>query len=150
MRLRCLCNQDSWVMFNFLCIVQLVQHIYIYMLPIAEIFFILIFFLLFSFFSSGNARLFSQFLIKFGINSRCDPDRSEYGENECHTSCSEWCNPAYGCTAGTTCYNDQAFIEQLIQNIQVKTSQGTVKFKKVVRISNIQGGLGKIIVKDPP
>ncbi|XP_023346464.1 uncharacterized protein LOC111715385 isoform X2 [Eurytemora carolleeae] len=49
---------------------------------------------------------------------RCDPDRSEYGENECHTSCSEWCNPAYGCTAGTTCYNDQAFIEQLIQNIQ--------------------------------
>ena len=24
---------------------------------------------------------------------RCDPNRPEYGEGECHTSCSEWCNP---------------------------------------------------------
>jgi len=45
---------------------------------------------------------------------RCDPDREEYGESECHTSCEGWCNPKYGCTAGTTCYNDLAFIEQLI------------------------------------
>ena len=30
----------------------------------------------------------------------------------------EWCNAEYGCTAGTTCYNDLAFIEQLIQDLQ--------------------------------
>jgi len=48
---------------------------------------------------------------------RCEPNRTDYGENECHASCSEWCNPGYGCTAGTTCYNDLAFVEQLILNI---------------------------------
>merc|ERR1712013_648508 len=48
---------------------------------------------------------------------RCDPDREEYGESECHYSCSEWCRPSYGCTAGTTCYNDLAFIEQLIDRL---------------------------------
>ena len=50
---------------------------------------------------------------------RCDPDREEYGESECHYSCSEWCRPSYGCTAGTTCYNDLAFIEQLIDRLIV-------------------------------
>ena len=51
--------------------------------------------------------------------TRCEPNRTDYGENECHASCSEWCNPGYGCTAGTTCYNDLAFVEQLILNIMV-------------------------------
>merc|ERR1711892_1101032 len=49
---------------------------------------------------------------------RCDPEREAYGENECHFSCTEWCNPSYGCTAGTTCYNDLAFIEQLIDKLK--------------------------------
>jgi len=48
---------------------------------------------------------------------RCDPNREEYGESECHFSCQEWCNAGYGCTAGTTCYNDLAFVEQLIDSL---------------------------------
>jgi len=51
---------------------------------------------------------------------RCDPDRTQWWVADCHESCKEWCNPEYGCTAGTTCYNDQAFIEQLIQFLQTK------------------------------
>jgi len=49
---------------------------------------------------------------------RCDPDREEFGVGECHFSCEEWCNPSYGCTAGTTCYNDLAFAEQLIEHLK--------------------------------
>jgi hypothetical protein len=59
----------------------------------------------------------TEFIDTFGW--RCDPDREQYGESECHYSCSEWCNPVYGCTAGTTCYNDLAFIEQLIDRLRV-------------------------------
>jgi len=53
---------------------------------------------------------------------RCDPNREEYGAGECHDSCAEWCNPNYGCTAGTTCYNDLAFVEQLIDELTEKYS----------------------------
>jgi len=49
---------------------------------------------------------------------RCDPNRTEWWVATCHESCKEWCNAEYGCTAGTTCYNDLAFIEQLIQDLQ--------------------------------
>jgi len=50
---------------------------------------------------------------------RCNPNRTDYDwRSECHYSCAEWCNPDFGCTAGTTCYNDLAFIEQLISKLQ--------------------------------
>ena len=54
---------------------------------------------------------------------RCDPEREEYGESECHYSCTEWCNPSFGCTAGVTCYDDLAFIEQLIDKLMVRNIQ---------------------------
>merc|ERR1719244_1608234 len=57
---------------------------------------------------------------------RCDPDREQYGETECHTSCEGWCNPKYGCTAGTTCYNDLAFIEQLIDILIEERREGQI------------------------
>ena len=67
---------------------------------------------------------------------RCDPDREEYGESECHFSCTEWCNPSYGCTAGTTCYNDLAFIEQLIDKLIVSFIQNIENKFKIFHIRN--------------
>ena len=67
---------------------------------------------------------------------RCDPEREEYGENECHFSCTEWCNPSYGCTAGTTCYNDLAFIEQLIDKLIVSFIQNIENKFKIFHIRN--------------
>ena len=47
----------------------------------------------------------------------CDRDRDQWGLYECHYSCEE-CDVHTTCKAGMTCYNDMAFVEWLVDQVQ--------------------------------